>query len=61
MSVTRFEIGDRVARKDAPGVEGTVIALRGGTVKVYWSTHTSVWTNPAALTRAKGEKHPRIL
>jgi hypothetical protein len=34
-----MKIGDRVARKDAPEVQGTVIAIQDGKAKVYWSSH----------------------
>jgi len=53
-----MKIGNRVARKDAPEVQGTVIARDGGKLKVYWSSHISQWIDTAALMLAR--KTPRV-
>jgi hypothetical protein len=47
-----MKIRDRVCRKDAPGIVGTVIAKDGERFKVYWSSHTSQWIDSAALMQA---------
>ncbi|MGO9326176.1 MAG: hypothetical protein ACLP07_16600 [Terracidiphilus sp.] len=44
-----MKIRDRVCRKDVPGIHGTVIAMRDGQAKCYWSSHTSQWIDTAAL------------
>ena len=53
-----MKIGNRVARKDAPEVQGTVIAIQDGKAKVYWSSHISQWIDTAALMLAR--KTPRV-
>ena len=47
-----MRIGDRVIRKDAPEVQGTVIAIQDGKAKVYWSSHISQWIDVEALMLA---------
>ncbi len=47
-----MKIGDRVARKNAPEIEGRIIARDGNRLKVYWRSHTSQWIDHKALIRA---------
>jgi hypothetical protein len=44
--------GSRVCREDMPGIVGTVIAMRDGQAKVYWSSHTTRWVDYTALRLA---------
>jgi hypothetical protein len=50
-----MRIGNRVTRKDLPGIVGTVISLHGAQARVYWSAHFSQLVDLAKLTLA-----PRI-
>jgi hypothetical protein len=50
-----MKIGNRVTRKDAPEIEGTVISLHGAQARVYWSAHFSQFVDLGKLTLA-----PRI-
>jgi hypothetical protein len=47
-----MKIQDRVCRKDAPKVEGTIISLHGRQARVYWSQHFSQLVDLAKLMRA---------
>ena len=50
-----MRIGNRVTRKDAPEVEGTVISIDGRRARIYWSSHFSQLVDLGKLTLA-----PRI-
>jgi hypothetical protein len=47
-----MKISDRVFRKDAPAIVGSVIATREGQAKVYWPTHKTQWLDAEALMLA---------
>jgi hypothetical protein len=53
------KIGSRVIRKDAPEIAGTVIALHGRQVRVYWSQHFSQLVDFAKLQLAAHIHAPR--
>jgi hypothetical protein len=50
-----MKVGSRVARKDSPTVEGTIISIDGRRARIYWSQHFSQLVDLAKLTLA-----PRI-
>lgn len=44
-----MRIGSRVVRAGLPGVEGTIVAIDGRKVRVYWSQHFSQLLDPRKL------------
>ena len=50
-----MRIGNRVTRKDAPEIEGTIISIDGRRARIYWSSHFSQLIDLANLALA-----PRI-
>ena len=47
-----MKIGNRVTRKDAPEIEGTIISIDGRRARIYWSSHFSQLVDLAKLTLA---------
>lgn len=54
-----MRIGNRVTRKDAPEIEGTVISLHGAQARVYWSAHFSQLVDLANLALAARIHEPQ--
>jgi hypothetical protein len=38
-----MRIGDHVAKRDSPEIEGQIVALKAGQARVFWSAQTSTW------------------
>jgi hypothetical protein len=47
-----MRIGNRVTRKDAPEIEGTIISIDGRRARIYWSSHFSQLVDLGKLTLA---------
>jgi hypothetical protein len=44
------KVGNRVTRRDAPEIVGSVISLHGAQARVYWSAHFLQLVDLAKLT-----------
>jgi hypothetical protein len=54
-----MRIGNRVTRKDAPEIEGTIISIDGRRARIYWSSHFSQLVDLGKLTLAARIHAPR--
>ena len=53
---SNLRLGCRVVRVGLPGIEGTIVAIDGRKVRVYWSQHFSQLVDPRKLIQVTHQK-----